>query len=59
VKGKVLERLVKRLDLEIADAFSYFQHIIRRMGVEDALRAAGIKQGDTVIIGDFVFEWQA
>jgi GTP-binding protein len=59
ISGKVLERLVKRLDLEIADAFSYFQHIIRRMGVEDALRAAGIKQGDTVIIGDFVFEWQA
>ncbi|HBG22090.1 MAG TPA: GTPase ObgE, partial [Peptococcaceae bacterium] len=43
---------------EIPDAFSYFQHIIRNMGIEDALREAGIKQGDTAIIGDFEFEWQ-
>lgn len=58
ISGKGLARLVKRLDLEISDAFSYFQHIIRKMGVEDALRAAGIKQGDTVVIDDFEFEWQ-
>ncbi|HBI27895.1 MAG: GTPase ObgE [Syntrophaceticus sp.] len=58
ISGKGLERLVRRLDLEIPDAFSYFQHIIRNMGIEDALREAGIKQGDTAIIGDFEFEWQ-
>jgi GTP-binding protein len=28
------------------------------LGVDKALRQAGIKEGDTVAIGDFELEWQ-
>jgi GTPase len=28
------------------------------LGVEEALREAGVKEGDTVYIGDFELEWQ-
>jgi GTP-binding protein len=28
------------------------------LGVEAALRKAGIQDGDTVVIGDFELEWQ-
>jgi GTP-binding protein len=58
ISGKGIELLVNRLDLEIPDAFRYFQHMMRTMGVEDALRASGVEAGDTVNIGSFEFEWQ-
>ncbi|HHY40421.1 MAG TPA: GTPase ObgE [Syntrophaceticus sp.] len=57
IQGKGLERLVNRLDLENPDALRYFQHMLRLIGVEDALRNQGIQPGDTVRIGDFEFEW--
>ncbi len=57
ISGKGIERLVNRLDLEIPDALNYFQHMIRKIGIEDALRGRGIKAGDTVRIDDFEFEW--
>jgi GTP-binding protein len=28
------------------------------IGVEEALRTAGVQEGDTVAIGDFELEWQ-
>ena len=35
----------------------YFLSIIRKMGVEDELRKRGVKDGDTVRIVDFEFEY--
>jgi len=29
-----------------------------RLGVDEALRKAGIEEGDTVVIGDYELEWQ-
>lgn len=58
ISGKGVEQLLHRLDLNIPDAFRYFQHMVRVIGVEEALRAGGVKPGDTVKIGDFEFEWQ-
>lgn len=58
ISGKGIELLVNRLDLDIPDAFRYFQHMMRVIGIEDALRARGVKPGDTVNIGNFEFEWQ-
>lgn len=58
ITGKGIERLVNRLDLNIPDALSYFQHMMRVIGIENALRSGGIKAGDTVRIDDFEFEWQ-
>ncbi len=57
IQGKGIERLVNRLDLEIPDALRYFQHMLRLIGVEEALLGQGIQAGDTVRIGDFEFEW--
>lgn len=57
VKGKEIERHVVMTDLENEEALERLQWIIRRMGIEDALRETGIKEGDTVKIGLFEFEW--
>ncbi|MCE1253432.1 MAG: GTPase ObgE [Anaerolineae bacterium] len=35
-----------------------FQKLMSFLGVEDALRQAGIQEGDMVLIGDFELEWQ-
>ena len=35
-----------------------FQKIMETLGVEDALRKAGVQEGDTVAIGEFELEWQ-
>ena len=35
-----------------------FQKIISTLGIENALREAGIEEGDTVYIADFELEWQ-
>lgn len=58
ISGKGMELLVSRLDLENPDALRYFQHILKRSGVEAALREKGIRPGDVVRISGFEFEWQ-
>jgi GTP-binding protein len=35
-----------------------FQKIIQALGIDDALRKAGVQEGDTVAIGEFELEWQ-
>ena len=35
-----------------------FQKLMERLGIEEALRKAGIEEGETVHIGEFELEWQ-
>ena len=35
-----------------------FQRILETLGIDKALRQAGVQLGDTVYIGDFELEWQ-
>ena len=35
-----------------------FQKIMETLGIEQALRQAGVQEGDTVSIGEFELEWQ-
>ena len=57
VSGDVIERMVARTDLENDEAVALLQRRLRRAGVDDALRAAGAVEGDTVRIGasEFLF----
>ncbi|MGB9826138.1 MAG: GTPase ObgE, partial [Desulfofundulus sp.] len=55
VEGREVERHVAMTDLENEEAVERLQRIISRMGVEDALKEAGIREGDTVRIGKFEF----
>jgi GTP-binding protein len=34
-----------------------FQHLMEKIGLDNALRDAGIEEGDTVFISDFELEW--
>ena len=55
VSGDVIERAVARTDLENDEAVALLQRRLRRDGVDDALRAAGAVEGDTVRIGESEF----
>lgn len=56
VEGKFLERLVAMTNLDNEEALFRFHRILRRLGVEKALRNAGAADGDTVRIRNAEFE---
>jgi len=56
VESERLFKIMARINFEQEEAAERFAHLLRRIGVEDALRAAGAKEGDEVAIGELVFE---
>ncbi len=57
VEGKNIERLVAMTRFNDEEGLRRFHNILRRNGVDDALRERGIKEGDTVRIRDMEFEF--
>lgn len=57
IKGKNLERLVAMTNFDNEEALLRFQVIWRNKNIEAALKAKGIKEGQTVRIRDMVFEY--
>jgi GTPase len=57
VTGERVERWVQMLPLEDWEAVRYLQGRLRRAGVEKALVDAGAREGDEVVIGDAVFDF--
>lgn len=58
VRGQAIERAASMTYWEHYDSVRRFQRILETLGVEQALRQAGVQNGDTVRIGDFELEWQ-
>jgi GTP-binding protein len=55
VSGDVVERMVRRIDLDNEEAVARLQRKLAAAGVDAALAAAGCREGDTVFIGDAEF----
>ena len=58
ISGSGIERAAKMTYWEHDGSLRRFQKIMETLGVDKALRQAGVKEGDTVAIGDFELEWQ-
>ena len=58
VRGKAVERAAKMTYWEHDEAVRRFQGLLEHLGIEEALRAAGVRVGDTVRIGEYELEWQ-
>lgn len=59
VVGGAVERAAVRSRFDSEEALMKFHRTLTRMGVIDALREAGVQEGDTVWIGeDYELEWQ-
>lgn len=57
VTGEKVERIVQMASLGSDDGLKRFAQKMRNIGLDDALRVAGVESGDTVSILDFEFEF--
>ena len=57
IEGSWASRLRESTDFDVYDSAQYFQRALIKEGVYDALKEAGIQEGDEVRIDDFVFAW--
>lgn len=57
VEADKLLRVLRMIDFSDSDSVQYFQRVLISSGVIDALRQAGIQEGDTVSLYDFEFEF--
>ena len=57
VKGDAIEKLFRMTNFNTEEAYERFSNKLRRMGVDEELEKMGIKDGNTVRILDFEFEW--
>lgn len=57
LRGKFVERASAMLDVSLPEAINRYQHTLKRIGVDRALKKAGVQPGDRVRCGEFEFEW--
>lgn len=58
VAGNQIDEITRRVVLEDYTSNAYFQKQLRDEGIIDKLKEKGLKEGDTVIIGDIEFEYE-
>jgi len=57
VDGPGVQRIMRRVNLEDNESMHYFQKCLDELGVNKALKEAGVKEGDTVKVVDWELEW--
>jgi GTP-binding protein len=57
LRGLFVERAAAMLDPTLPEAIDRFQRTLKKIGVDKALRLAGIEDGDMVHCGSYEFEW--
>jgi GTP-binding protein len=58
IEGEAIERAAAMTYWEFDESVRRFQRLLGTLGIEEALRAAGVQQGDTVNIGEYELEWR-
>ena len=58
ISGVAIERAAKMTYWEHDGSVRRFQKILNTLGIKDAMRDAGVQDGDTVYIDEFELEWQ-
>ena len=57
VSGPGMDRLIESVNFEDQESLNWFHRTLRRIGVIDALKEAGAKEGSTVQIADMEFDF--
>lgn len=57
VSGPKVENLMRRVNISDTESFAYLQNNLKKLGIEDELKRQGVKEGDTVRILDWHFEY--
>jgi len=57
VDGPGVQKIMRRVNLEDNESLYYFQRCLDELGVNKALKEAGVKDGDTVKVVDYELDW--
>ena len=57
VEGEWLLHILHSVNFDDYESLQYFQRVLISTGVIDALRAAGVQEGDTVSLYDLEFDF--
>ena len=57
VSGPGMERLIESVNFDDLESLNWFHRTLRRLGIIDALRDAGAREGSTVQIGGMEFDF--
>ena len=57
IDGPGVQKIMRRVNLEDNESMHYFQKCLDELGVNEALKKAGVKSGDTVKVVDWELEW--
>lgn len=57
IKGEQVEKIFKMINFNTEEAISRFAKKLRNMGVDEELEKMGVKEGDTIKILDYEFEY--
>ena len=57
VDGPAVQRVMGRVNIQDNESMHYFQKQLTQLGIEAKLKAMGIKEGDSVKILEWEFEW--
>ena len=57
VDGPAVQKIMRRVNLEDNESMYYFQKCLDELKVNEALKKAGVKDGDTVKVVDWELEW--
>lgn len=55
--GKRIDNLLNKVDLEDHESRMFFEKTLRNMGIFDKFKEMGIQEGDSVAIGDLMFDY--
>ena len=58
ITGEEIEKLLKMTWFSSDEAFARFSKKLKRLGIDDKLKEMGIKEGDTIRILDYEFEYK-
>lgn len=57
VDGPEIRKLMKKVNMEDNESMYYFQKRLNELGVNEALKKAGVQTGDSVRVYDYELEW--
>jgi Obg family GTPase CgtA len=57
ITGPFVDRIFMKVNIHDSESLNYFQKVLRRKGIIDELKVMGIKDGDTVKMNDFEFDF--
>ena len=58
VDGSAIRELMRKVNMEDNESLYYFQKNLDILGINSALKKAGVKDGDTVKVYDYILEWE-